>query len=377
MAMITACLIVTITSVFGQRRKCPLEMYSGNYAWGTTETFYVGDPFDGIGQIEVWRIGKTTDIHEKNRVWKMDGVRIKPGEVFTKTGKYIMYFESNGYETAYNIEILPANKPKRPVASVQSYPTKTEYKVGNRFQIEGIKVICHDDSGKEIPVEAKDLTFFTSISNTLVGAGTQSGGGFEFTIPGKKEIEIRYKYVTIGKYMINVAKDNSLTAILNNKPTNSKPTSTNHASSKPASTKSAKTKNMANGWYNLRAMNNYLNLDATGCAELRKKAANQAFYVENKGNNQVTLKMTNGKYLGIDNAIKDGVRVKAVSSPYLWNLYSENNADIYSLRPPTNIETVVNASEMKNTDGTHIILWTYTDLNAPNNAEFRFIPTKL
>lgn len=222
MAMITACLIVTMTSVFGQRRRCPLERNEGNYAWGTTETFYVGDPFDGIGQIEVWRPGKAMQLHEKNRVWKIDGVRIKPGEVFTKTGEFIMFFESNGCETAYNVEVLPANKPKRPVAKVQSYPIKTEYKVGNRFSIDGIKVICHDDSGKEIPVEGKDITFFTSVSNTLVGAGSQNGGGYEFTIAGKKEIEIRYKYVTIGKYTINVVRDKSAPSIAKTKPAKTK-----------------------------------------------------------------------------------------------------------------------------------------------------------
>jgi hypothetical protein len=88
------------------------------------------------------------------------------------------------------------------------------------------------------------------------------------------------------------------------------------------------------------------------------------------------MKMSNGKYLGISGTIKDGARVKAVSTPFLWNTYSENNADIFSLRPSTNIKMVVNASEEKNVDGTNIIVWTYTDLNAPNNAEFRFIPTK-
>lgn len=40
-----------------------------------------------------------------------------------------------------------------------------------------------------------------------------------------------------------------------------------------------------------------------------------------------------------------------------------------------NTKMVLNASEEKNSDGTHIILWHYSDFNAPNNAEFRFIPT--
>lgn len=123
-------------------------------------------------------------------------------------------------------------------------------------------------------------------------------------------------------------------------------------------------------------MYNYLNFDANGSAELRKKSANQAFYVENKGNKQITLKMSNGKYLGIAGDIQNGVRVKAVNSPYLWITYSENNADIYSMRPSTNTEMVLNAKEEKNIDGTHIILRKILNFNAPNNAEFRFIPTR-
>ncbi len=172
-------------------------------------------------------------------------------------------------------------------------------------------------------------------------------------------IDVRYIFVTIGKYTINVVDSKSSSATPNAKP----------------ATPNVKT--LTNGWFNLRAMNNYLNFDAAGSAELRKKAVNQAFYIEKKENNQVTIKMTNGKYLGIADALKDGVRVKAVSTPYLWNLYSENNADIFSLRPSTHTKMVVNASGEKNSDGTHIILWTYTDFNAPNHAEFRFIPTNI
>ena len=85
--------------------------------------------------------------------------------------------------------------------------------------------------------------------------------------------------------------------------------------------------------------------------------------------------MSNGKYLGVAEGIKDGIRLKATSTPYLWNSYSENNADIFSLRPPTDIKMVMNASGEKNTDGTPVILWLHTGFNVPNNAEFRFIPT--
>lgn len=138
------------------------------------------------------------------------------------------------------------------------------------------------------------------------------------------------------------------------------------------------TKTPADGWYYLRAMNNYLNVDASGKAELRNKSAttgNQAYYVENQGKNRITLKMADGRYLGIVGSLTNGVQVQAVDSPYLWNSYTENNNDIFSLRSPNDVRMTLNASGKKNTDGTPMILWTYSNLDAPNHAEFRFIPT--
>ncbi len=347
-------LFLVLTTAEAQRRECPLSKYDGNWAYGTTENFYVGEPFDGIGQVEVMRPGKKAEIHEKNRKWTIDGKPIKPGEVFTQPGEFTMTIETNGYKTAYNIMVHPAKGPKRAVAKVISFPKQTEYKVGDHFYVDGYKVVAHDENGKEVAVEGNDVTFFTSVSNTMIGVGSQCGGGYKFTIAGKKVVEVRYKWATIGKFNI----------IVNDTP--------QQKASTPATTT---TKSIATGWYNLRAMNNYLNIDGTGSAELRKKQVNQKFYIEYKNNNQVTIKMANGKYLGISEPVKDGVRVKSVGTPYLWNIYPENNNDIFSLRPSSNNKMVVNASGEKNSDGTHIILWSHQELNAPNHAEFRFIPT--
>ena len=135
-----------------------------------------------------------------------------------------------------------------------------------------------------------------------------------------------------------------------------------------------------NGWYYLRAMNNYLNITADGAAELRKLSENEAFYVESNGRGGFTLKMKDGRYLGLDDARKDGARVKAVNSPYTWLVhweatnFNKEKSDIFSLRPPEAQKLVVNASGQKNTDGTHVIIWTHKSLDAPNHAEFRFIP---
>ena len=54
-----------------------------------------------------------------------------------------------------------------------------------------------------------------------------------------------------------------------------------------------------NGWYYLRAMNNHLNITADGAAELRKLSGNEAFYVESNGRGGFTLKMKDGRYLGL------------------------------------------------------------------------------
>ncbi|GEM_PF-2786223 len=138
------------------------------------------------------------------------------------------------------------------------------------------------------------------------------------------------------------------------------------------------TKAPDDGWYYIRAMNNYLNIDTSGNAELRNNSAingNQVYYVENHGKNQITLKLPDGRYLGIAGNLSDGVRVQAVDSPYLWNSYTENNNDIYSLRSNNDVRMMLNASGKKNTNGTPIILWTNSKLDAPNHAEFRFIPT--
>ena len=137
------------------------------------------------------------------------------------------------------------------------------------------------------------------------------------------------------------------------------------------------------GWYHLRSMNNYLNLTANGAAELRKLSENEAFYVESKGGSQYTLKMKDGRYLGLEGTRKDGARVKAVNSPYTWLIhweatnFNKEKSDIFSLRPPEASKMVVNASSEKNADGTPIIIWKHEKLDAPNHAEFRFIPTSI
>ena len=134
-----------------------------------------------------------------------------------------------------------------------------------------------------------------------------------------------------------------------------------------------------NGWYELMYdhVNNIvsLDIDAKGNAVLGEATE---FYVENKGNHQITLRMADGKYLGVDGTAAKGVRAKPVSSPYLWNIYFENNAGFfdnnrYSLRPSANTGLVLTASGTIK-DGTPVILSAQKNMDAPANAEFTFFP---
>ncbi len=131
------------------------------------------------------------------------------------------------------------------------------------------------------------------------------------------------------------------------------------------------------GWYALMYdhVNDILrlNIDSKGNAELRDE---MPFYVERMENNKVTLRMADGRYLGIDGTAASGVRTKAVKSPYFWNIYFENNGGFfdnnrYSLRPSTNTGLVLTASGTVK-EGTPLILSAQKNMDAPKNAEFTF-----
>ncbi|MBP7332535.1 MAG: hypothetical protein KBA08_09585 [Firmicutes bacterium] len=153
-----------------------------------------------------------------------------------------------------------------------------------------------------------------------------------------------------------------------------------------------------NGWYYLRCMGNYLNLDANGNAELRDKTntpeGNAKFFLYYLGNGGLgdaySLETMDGRYLGVD-GVSNGARVKALvrgSDSHLqsWRLCGENkpSKDICSLRPMANRDMILNASGQQKADGTAIILWSHIDKwvcpshpvpDGPEHSEFRFIPT--
>jgi hypothetical protein len=79
--------------------------------------------------------------------------------------------------------------------------------------------------------------------------------------------------------------------------------------------------------------------------------------------------------VGIDASIKNGVALKLVDTPYLWNTYAEDDtALVFSLRPPTDTKMFANASGESKAPRTKLLLWTNSDMNAPKHGEFRFEP---
>lgn len=133
------------------------------------------------------------------------------------------------------------------------------------------------------------------------------------------------------------------------------------------------------GWYDLMYDHTEdimrVEIDAKGNAELRNGTP---LYAERKGNSQITLRMADGRYLGVEGTPADGSRVKAVSGPFLWNIYFENNGGFfdnnrYSLRPSNSTGLVLTLSGTIR-EGTPVILSAQKNMDAPKNAEITFYP---
>lgn len=175
---------------------------------------------------------------------------------------------------------------------------------------------------------------------------------------------------------------------------------------------SGKPTTLADGWYRLKMggdvaidMDGYVDFDAKQDAEMRDRGSmgvdgstrtdSQKLYLKNKGSGQITLRTTDGKYLGIDGGVKDGAQIKKVDKPYLWNVSfskvpgAEGNSNItYSaLRPSENKEFVAAATlsmakgnflskEYKIIDGSKIFMRSSPD-TTPQNAAFAFIPVSI
>lgn len=169
---------------------------------------------------------------------------------------------------------------------------------------------------------------------------------------------------------------------------------------------------LADGWYRLKMdgdtlnMIGYVDLDAKGGAEMRERGSmeidngstrtdSQKFYLQNKGSGQITLRTTDGKYLGIDSSIKADAQVKKVDTPFLWKVSfskvpgAEGNSNIvYSaLRPFKNKDLLAAATLFMSKgnflsddyvimDGSKIVLQKNPN-TTPQNAGFAFIPVSV
>lgn len=263
-------------------------------------------------------------------------------------GTATVYFHTEDKQNVANcvIEVVP---PKADGTYIIKMP-KTNYKLGEPFETEGFLAAKCTENGKKISYFNDKQSFFIISKRSDTYLTEAWGRGKPLTAAGNIEVRVQVGG-TVLRYNINVDGNSS-----------------NGADN------SSYTKVLQDGRYSLRCMYNYVNIAENGGAELRNTTPNPVYEFKRQTDGNYTIKTASGKYLGIADTIKDGIQINEVSSPYLWRLYSENNNDIFSLRPVSNLKMVVNAAEEKNTDGTRIILWTYENTNSPNNAEFRFIP---
>ncbi len=115
------------------------------------------------------------------------------------------------------------------------------------------------------------------------------------------------------------------------------------------------------GWYNLRLLYKYINIDANGNAELRYNTPTTAYYVEKQGDYKYTLKSREGKYLALAGEVKNGARVVASDTPFVWRMdFTSTALNQFTMAPADNTKYLVNASEDKYTDGTALIVWDKT-----------------
>lgn len=279
-------------------------------------------------------------------------VRIKDSTIAVgvEYGTATIYFHTAEKKNVAScmVEVVP---PKADGAYIIKMP-KTNYKLGEPFETGGFLAAKTSDKGTKIRYYNDKQVFFIISKRTDTMVTEAWGRGKPLTDAGTIEVRVIVGG-TVLRYNINVGTNSS-----------------NGADN------SSYTKVLQDGLYNLRCMYNYVNIASDGGAELRNVTPNAAYEVTRGSDGNYTIKTSSGKYLGISETIKDGVQLKEVSSTYLWRLYSENNDDIFSLRPVSNLKMVLNAAGQKNTDGAWIILWTHEDTNAPQYGEFRFIPVK-
>lgn len=133
---------------------------------------------------------------------------------------------------------------------------------------------------------------------------------------------------------------------------------------------------IADGWYNLRNVKSskYVIIMPNGSIGMEKVDPVPEYYVKHVEGNNYTIQTGDGKYFGVTAKASNGTQVKAVVKQYLWTLRLESGNDTFSLRLTENTKMLFNAAGQATIDGDLISLWTYEKEDAPDYAEFKFMP---
>lgn len=329
------------------------------------------------------------------------------------------------------LTLLPATARAAENVTILSYPKKTAYAVGEGFDRTGIQAeVTIGGAKKDI---SSEISFRNSGNVTL-----EQGAVFAYTA-GKQEITLRWTAPgektsqIVGKY--TVASTGTYVP-----PAQAAPT--------PNDTTYNLYDAMDNGWYSIRlgsigggggglmyAIGNdtFINIDSAGKAFLRTGGRAMKFYVEKKRIvdrdwAEITIKLADGRYLGIADEIDDramyqvgsnpvyrsgpngeiigempagtilevteikgdwakvkyegrtyymwaprltkvnagGTRVTAVGNPYLWQISFGNRV---ALRPSGNPKMMVRPAEKGYPDGAGVVLSEYIPYSADISFE--------
>lgn len=206
------------------------------------------------------------------------------------------------------LTLLPTTALAAENVTILSYPTKTEYTVGEGFDPTGIKAVV------TIGGEKKDISKEISFRNS--GNVTLNQGTVFATKSGKQEITLRWTAPgektsqIVGRYIVTSSGEYV------------PPVQTAHT---PVAATYQLYDAMDNGWYSIRLgyltqHDTFINIDAAGDAVLREGGRDTKFYVEKKRIvdrdwAEITIKMADGRYLGISGEIDDRAMYKVGTNP--------------------------------------------------------------
>jgi len=242
------------------------------------------------------------------------------------------------------LTLLPTTVLAAEAVTILSYPAKTEYTVGEGFDRTGIKATAI------VGGEKKDISDEISFRNS--GNVTLNQGTVFAYIAGKQEITLRWTAPgektsqIVGKYTVTVTGEYVA-------PEKKAPA--------PTDTTYKLYDAIDNGWYSVRlgsigsgsdglwygaGDDTFINIDAAGNAVLCTGGRDTKFYVEKKrvvdaNTAEITIKMVDGRYLGVAGEIDDRVMYKVGTNPVYR---SKPDGDIVGTLPS---DTILEVTEVK------------------------------